>query len=893
MSASGETLAKRARARRLGALPQRDDVVLQHAESYPAFGDFLAEFSAAILNVEVDNIEHEIARWLDQLAHELGAECCTVGEFNAVDHADFHLQWSVGKQPTPLISPEDSWIRSRLTAGKSVAIASLDEIPAEALSTRQILEEVGIRSGIWVPLVAEGSVMGGIGFTVLSHELIWPQHIIWRCQLVGQLIGSALLKRRRSAELEERSQFEVLATDISARFMNVGQNTDALIDEVLSELGEFLKADRISYVEINAEENSLRPTRHWFAEGIEPDNSVLNVNVSAQFSWMMAIIKAGEPVAIDKMDQFPDEATNERQYCEQLGIQSFMMVPAMLGGEVVAALALDSFRERRIWDESVLVRLEMVAGIIAGAQHRVVQQRDLDKLRSFESAAASISTKFVNLPPDSVDAEIEAGLRAVAKSLDVQLVTLLQPFGEVDNEVTHEWASEELSTVQFKGTHVAQAFPWLAVRLRQNETIAISALSDFPAEAKNEVAAMQSAGLESVLWVPFEVRGQLAGHLAINTVRQRTWSKELVPRLKLLGEVFGEALWRLESELQLRRSLDEVEALKEQLRQEKFYLRMEAKLTYEHGDIIGDSASLKAALIKAEQVAPTGSTVLILGETGTGKELLARAIHNISSRGDKLMVTVNCAALPSSLVEAELFGREKGAYTGALTRELGRFEIADGSTILLDEIGELSLNLQAKLLRILQEGEFERLGSSTTRKVDVRVLASTNRDLTKAVENKEFRVDLFYRLNVFPIELPPLRNRIEDIPQLVWMFVQKFSEAMGKTVETIPVGAMDSLMAYTWPGNVREVRNIVDRAMIVNQGPVLEITLPGDAVVPVRGAVASGKLEDVEREHIRAVIESTGWRIRGSGGAAEILGLKPTTLEARMKKLGLVRSNRK
>ena len=280
-------------------------------------------------------------------------------------------------------------------------------------------------------------------------------------------------------------------------------------------------------------------------------------------------------------------------------------------------------------------------------------------------------------------------------------------------------------------------------------------------------------------------------------------------------------------------------------------------------------------------------------ETGTGKELLARAIHNISPHADKLMVTVNCAALPSSLVEAELFGREKGAYTGALSRELGRFEIADGSTILLDEIGELSLNLQAKLLRILQEGEFERLGSSTTRKVDVRVLASTNRDLTKAVENKEFRVDLFYRLNVFPIELPPLRNRIEDIPQLVWMFVQKFSETMGKTIETIPVDAMDSLKAYTWPGNVREVRNVVERAMIVNQGPILEIELPGDAVRSMRGAVASEKLVDVEREHIRAVIESTGWRIRGSGGAAEILGLKPTTLEARMKKLGLERSNRK
>ncbi len=309
-------------------------------------------------------------------------------------------------------------------------------------------------------------------------------------------------------------------------------------------------------------------------------------------------------------------------------------------------------------------------------------------------------------------------------------------------------------------------------------------------------------------------------------------------------------------------------------------------MQHSYGEIIGDSASLRAALTKVEQVAMTDSTVLILGETGTGKELLARAIHNFSSRKDKVMVKVNCAALPSSLVEAELFGREKGAYTGALTRELGRFEIADGSTIFLDEIGELSLELQAKLLRVLQDGEFERLGSSKTRKADVRVLAATNRDLDKAVENKEFREDLFYRLNVFPIVVPPLRDRVEDIPKLVWTFVQEFSVAMGKTIESIPVTAMDSLKVYGWPGNVREVRNIVERAMIVSNGPTLEIDLPETAATTRN----SKRLADVEREHIQAVVKATGWRIRGVGGAAEILGLKATTLEARMKKLGLQRT---
>ncbi len=860
---------------------------VQLSESSRAFEDTLVEMSAAFSEVAADDLENEIARWLDQLVQQLGAERCTVGEFNTVARAGFAVKWLVGKDPTPLIGPEDSWIRTRLDSGQSISISTLDELPAEAVSTRQELEQMGVRSGLWVPIVAEGSAIGVIGLTVMSHERHWTAQEIRRYQLMGNIVANALLRRRRAREIEERLQFEALITGFSTRFMNTDADIDAVTDDVLGELGEFLGTDRVSYLEVNAKQNSLVPTRQWFADGIAQDRSVQNVDVSAQFPWLTAKMIRVEPVKIDDLDQFPDEATNERQYCENLGIQSFTMIPATLGGEAVAAMALDDFNSPQIWTDEIVQRLQIVTGMIAAAQHHDRQRCELVELRRFESAVFDISTKFVNLPPKTVDAEIEGGLRTVAKALDVQLMTLLQPSGEVDSVVTHEWATDVFKAAQFKGTRVVQAFPWLAVRLRQNQTIAISELSDFPAEAKNEVAAMESAGLESVLWVPFEVSGQLAGHLCINTIKQRTWPEELVLKLQLLGEVFGAALNRRDSEIELRKSFDEIELLKERLQQENFCLREETTLSHSYGEIIGDSASLRAALIKVEQVAPTDSTVLILGETGTGKELLARAIHGNSPRKSKLMVVVNCAALPSSLVEAELFGREKGAYTGALTRELGRFEIADGSTILLDEIGELSLELQAKLLRVLQDGEFERLGSSKTRKVDVRVLAATNRDLTRAVEEKEFREDLFYRLNVFPIEVPPLRDRVEDIPQLVWAFVQEFSETMGKTIESIPATAMDTLKEYGWPGNVREVRNIVERAMIVSKGPLLEIDLQERTVA----AEGSRRLVDVEREHIQAVVQATNWRIRGAGGAAEILGLKATTLEARMKKLGLQRTS--
>ena len=298
---------------------------------------------------------------------------------------------------------------------------------------------------------------------------------------------------------------------------------------------------------------------------------------------------------------------------------------------------------------------------------------------------------------------------------------------------------------------------------------------------------------------------------------------------------------------------------------------------------------MKKVLSQAEQVARTDSTVLLLGETGTGKELLARAIHSLSSRKDRPLVTVNCAALPPTLIESELFGREKGAYTGALTRMVGRFEIADGSTLFLDEIGEIPLELQGKLLRVLEEGVFERLGSTKPVHVDVRIIAATNRDLEQEVKDGKFRRDLFYRLNVFPIMIPPLRERPEDIPPLVRAMVKELEKRMGKEIDSIPRKTMEALQAYSWPGNVRELRNLIEHAMILSRGKNLEVQLPK---ARISATEAAGNLQEMERRHVVAVLEKTGWRIAGPGGAAEILGLKRTTLQAKMKKLGIMRSNK-
>jgi transcriptional regulator with GAF, ATPase, and Fis domain len=342
-----------------------------------------------------------------------------------------------------------------------------------------------------------------------------------------------------------------------------------------------------------------------------------------------------------------------------------------------------------------------------------------------------------------------------------------------------------------------------------------------------------------------------------------------------------------EAQESLRKALAELEATKKKTDEENVYLREREKLRLKHERVIGQSRVMREVLRLVEQVAVTDSTVLLLGETGTGKELLASCVHHSSSRRDRTLVSVNCAAMPAALVESELFGREKGAFTGSLARQVGRFELASGSTIFLDEVGELSLEVQGKLLRVLETRQIERLGNPRPITVDVRVIAATNRDLEQAVHEGKFRSDLYYRLNVFPISVPSLRERPEDIVSLVWAFVDEFAKRFNKNIQSIDKENLDALRAYSWPGNVRELRNLIERAMILASGPRLRIQLPPTGAL--HHSATTRKLEEVERQHILEILEKTGWRIRGSIGAAQQLGLKPTTLEARMAKLGIRR----
>lgn len=519
------------------------------------------------------------------------------------------------------------------------------------------------------------------------------------------------------------------------------------------------------------------------------------------------------------------------------------------------------------------------------ANHKHAQE-DIKNQLQFEKLISRISSKFINLPFDQIDQKIDDGLELIAKKLDIERIALLQ-FSQNKSQLnlTHTYAIDQRQRAPI--FLVSDQLPWFSESLRRGKTLRISKIDEMPEKAVAEKQYAKGQGFKSFLTIPMKIDELIIGAISYSSMKnERTWADELVQRLNLVCEIFANALDRKQKEQILQNAFSEIKRLEQHLQQENIYLRKEIELKHSHTEIVGTSNAIKEVLGQAEQVAATESTVLILGETGTGKELLARAVHRLSSRSDRTMIKVNCAALPPTLIEGELFGREKGAYTGALTKEAGRFELADGSTIFLDEISELPLELQSKLLRVLQDGQFERLGSPRTLSVDVRIIAATNRDLVQMVRDHKFREDLYYRLNVFPITIPPLRVRIDDIPALVWTFVKEFEKTMAKRIESISPKNMQALQRYSWPGNIRELQNVVEQAMIVCQENVLHVRIPN-----FQESIQSldFKLEDVVRNHILQVLEKSGWRVKGKSGAAEMLGMKPTTLYSKMNRLGIKR----
>ncbi len=436
---------------------------------------------------------------------------------------------------------------------------------------------------------------------------------------------------------------------------------------------------------------------------------------------------------------------------------------------------------------------------------------------------------------------------------------------------------------------------WLIERLSRGQLVSISRPDELPPEAVTARERARQSGGCSILGVPASTYGQPICALTIDrTGAPRRWPQSLIDSLQRVAEVLGAMLQRRRRETSPPSDVATIQRLNARLEAENLYLKEEIRTYHEFEEIVGESAPLRLALSRLSQVAPMNSTVLLLGPTGSGKELFARALHERSRRHARPLVRVNCAALPPTLVESELFGHEKGAFTGAVGMRQGRFEMADGGSIFLDEIGDLAPDVQVKFLRVLQEGEFERVGSSRTKKVDVRVIAATHHDLEAAVAEGRFRADLYYRLSVYPIRLPSLKERSEDIPRLTWFFINRYQRELGRRITEVPQHVMDALQGYGWQGNVRELENVIVRAMIASEGDVLQLDAP--LTFDKRSTEPEDRpdnLDAVQRAHIEDVLQRCDWRINGAGNAAERLGVHPNTLRFRLRKLGLSRPRRR
>ncbi len=522
----------------------------------------------------------------------------------------------------------------------------------------------------------------------------------------------------------------------------------------------------------------------------------------------------------------------------------------------------------------------------------------------FERLLTELFATFVNVTQSNIDERFDKALEQIGRMLLLD-GCLLALFDETTNEIEikNGWINEKLSfeaelfLPQANNIFNLKEVPWITAQLLNMGGIEFSSLDDIPVEAIQEQKLYKKMGFKSASLLSLVNNDKFLGALGFGRIKEGpVFSPELVLRLKIVADVFVQALLKIEADKALSESNRKLMEMKDQIESERNYLQEEISNEHNFENIIGQNHQLCSELNRLEKVAVTDATVLILGETGTGKELFSRAVHSKSKRSHHPLIKVNCASLPSNLIEDELFGHEKGAFTGAHTSRKGRFELADRGTIFLDEIGELPVETQGKLLNVLQEGEFERLGSARTIRVDVRIIAATNRDLEKEVDAGRFREDLFYRLNKIPIVVPPLRNRIDDIPYLVDWIVKKAGPKMGKKIVKIPVSTIESLQAYSWPGNVRELENVIENAIIYSVGG--KLTLPTE-IKPYKlkssepEQLISGKqkkLAEMNHDYIKEILISKNWKIEGSDGAAKTLGLPPSTLRNKMNKYGIKRN---
>ena len=651
--------------------------------------------------------------------------------------------------------------------------------------------------------------------------------------------------QEHTAVLQKHLLFEQLLTNLSARFIDVpSDEVDREIESGFRQILDLFDLDRCGLFKVVPEPKAIYLTHVAMKKGISP--APKEINYLVQFPWILGRVLEGEIVSINT-EEFPPEASKDkRSLTESVGFQYTLNIPLTLHGEIRYVIGWTVDREECVPGDDFIPRLRLIGEICVGAIERVLATQALSESEEKYRIVADFTFDW------EYWTNLDGTLRYVSPSCE--RIAGYTPRQFMDKpSLNHEIIIPEDQDAWDKHYHDSRKEP----RTRE---------------------------------IQFRIRTQ------DGTIR---WIEHVCqPVVGDQGEKLGvrasnrDITGRKEAEIKLQSAYSEIEVLKNQLEADRTYLREEIKLDHDYENIIGNSNKIKYVLFRAEQVAPTETTVLIQGETGTGKELIARAIHSASLRKERPLIKVDCASLPANLIESELFGHEKGAFTGAVEKRVGRFELANGATVFLDEIGELPLELQPKLLRVLQDGEFERLGSSQTLHTDARIIAATNRDLEEDVRKKKFRMDLWYRLSVFTITVPPLRKRSGDIPLIVNHLIKIFERKLAKSIVSIPTHVLKKLQNYPWPGNVRELENVIERAVITTPGHTLRLeeSLSERRLENAQSLGQPAKsLAQMEREYILLALEKANWRINGKAGAATLLDINPNTLRGRMRKHGLRR----
>jgi formate hydrogenlyase transcriptional activator len=785
----------------------------------------------------------------------------------------------------PMNDSASAWV---FTTQQPLVVPHLEE-DTRFPKVTEVLRPIGVKSYCLLPLTTAMRRLGAMGFGRSSPNAFDEQELEF-LQQVAKQVGVAVDNVLHDESAQSAQQELAHERDRLRLLLEVSESIASHRD-----LGELFRdlAQRVprivpfDYINLVLHDPARDVMRLHFLVAPEPSTIRPGLELPVDESPGGVVWKTQQPLVVEDLQK-------ERRFeklifmLRENGVQSFCVVPLTtalrrLGAMGFGSLQPTSYRAEEVHFMQQVAKQVAVAvdnalhyEIAEASQQQVARQRDhLRLLLEVNNAVVS------HLDLDQVFTAVSACLRKAIQHDGSSLVLFDPATGQFRVHVLDFMKNEsfiEEGTVDPNCKSPA----CIAINSGKPEIFGEADLKNLASES-DVAQCLLERGVKAFCSVPLFSHDRALGALNVGRRSEDSFNQEDV---QLLSEVAQQVAIAVDNALAYR----QIAELKKKLTEEKLYLEGEIQSEHNFEEIVGDSASLKEVLKQVEIVAPTDSTVLILGETGTGKELLARAIHNRSGRRGRTFVKMNCAAIPTGLLESELFGHERGAFTGAIAQKVGRFELADGGTLFLDEVGDIPLELQSKLLRVLQEQEFERLGSTKTIKVNVRLVAATNRDLLEMAAEKQFRSDLYYRLNVFPIVSPPLRNRREDIPLLVRYFAQRFSRRMNKQVERIPSDAMETMSRYHWPGNVRELENLIERAVILSQGLDLRVPL-GELKGPTTSAhQVIPTLQDADREHILRALRESDWVIGGPDGAAARLGMKRTTLNSKMKKLAISRN---